>query len=316
MSLDNGQGTRKDKESLNFDVPEEARTERLDKFLANLLIERYSRTRVQSFIRAGRVTVDGKPVPAHYKLNGGERVVVEPLETEENETRGENIPLDIVYEDDDLIIVNKPAGMVVHPACGNTEHTLVNALVYHTRNRLSSLGGGVRAGIVHRLDKDTSGILVVAKTDDAHRRLAKQFKTHKISRVYEVYVKGVAEHDEFRCTEPVGRAFVNRKKVVVKPSGGKDAATNFKVIRRFKKTTVLEAYPETGRTHQIRVHLAFLGYPVLGDIPYGIPSPYIARQALHAKKIGFCHPRTNEWVEFEVEIPEDMRELRRQLATD
>lgn len=301
---------------LSFDVSEGVRNERLDKFLANLLAERYSRTKIQGLIRAGRVTVNGSPVTVHYKLNGGERIVLEPLETEVSEMRGENIPLDIVYEDDDLIIVNKPAGMVVHPACGNMEHTLVNALVYHTRDRLSSLGGSSRAGIVHRLDKDTSGILVVAKTDDAHRRLAKQFKTHKILRVYEVYVKGVAEHDEFRCTEPVGRAFVNRKKVVVKPSGGKDAATNFKVVKRFKKATALEAYPETGRTHQIRVHLAFLGYPVLGDVLYGITSPYITRQALHAKSIGFRHPRTNEWVEFEAEIPEDMRELKKRLENE
>jgi len=306
--------SKDDSAELKFVVPQTAQNERLDKFLAGLLVDAYSRTKLQALIQSSCVTVDGKTVSAHHKVAQGEVIVVKPPREREIEARPENIPLNIISEDDSIIIVNKPAGMVVHPACGNPNHTLVNALLYHARKKLSSVGGFDRPGIVHRLDKDTSGLLVVAKNDQAHRYLAEQFKSHDIKRIYIAYVKGRVEHDEFRSTEPVGRAFVNRKKVVVKPSGGKDAMTNFKVAKRFSKATKVEAYPETGRTHQIRVHLAFSGYPILGDKLYGFASPYIKRHALHAAVIGFRHPQTKQWVEFKADVPKDLKTLEEYLG--
>jgi 23S rRNA pseudouridine1911/1915/1917 synthase len=283
--------------------------ERLDAFLARKLYRDYSRTRLKELIQEGHVLVNEKNVKAHYEVRAGDRVQFELFERESMDAREENIPLSILYEDDDLLIVNKPAGMVVHPAYGNLEHTLVNALLYHTRRNLSSLGGSGRAGIVHRLDKETSGVLVVAKNDSAHRHLAKQFKDHSIRRVYEAFVKGVVQHNEIKCEEPVGRAFVNRKKVVVKPSGGKLSLTFFTVRERFSQATWIQAVPHTGRTHQIRVHLSYLGHPVLGDPLYGGYSPLIARHALHARSLEFTHPKTRERVSFSSELPDDMRQL-------
>ena len=208
--------------------------------------------------------------------------------------------------------VNKPAGMVVHPAHGNPNHTLVNALLFHVQN-LSHEGDNVRPGIVHRLDKDTSGVMVVAKTDHSHAVLAKQFREHTIERVYHAIVRGVVQHDEGICEEPVGRAFLNRKKVIVKPSGGKEASTHFRVIKRFANASLVEIRPQTGRTHQIRVHFAYMEHPVLGDTFYGIPFPPIRRQALHASSLCFEHPRTQKWLSFTTGLPEDMRELLRFL---
>jgi len=283
-------------------------TVRLDLFLAERFPEA-SRTRIQEVILAGSVLVNGKIVKAHYKIRPGDWITAEIEEKEMLENRPEDIPLKILYEDQDLLAVDKPAGMVVHPACGNLEHTLVNALLYHTRNELSSLGGGVRPGIVHRLDKDTSGVMVVAKNDFAHRHLAKQFKKHSVVKTYEAIVKGVVQHDEMKCEEPVGRSFLNRKKVVVKPSGGKEACTYFRVIERFSNATHVEAKPVTGRTHQVRVHLAHLGYPILGDSFYGGESRLILRHALHAKMLEVDHPKQRQRMRWVSELAPDMTQL-------
>lgn len=296
-------------------VKPEARGERLDAYLAKVLVQKYSRTRIKKMIEKGQIRVDGRTVSAHHLVKGGEKVVVEDVSPHEFETRAEDIPLGILYEDGDIIVVNKPAGLVVHPAHGNLNHTLVNALLHHT-NKLSDKGGAVRPGIVHRLDKDSSGVMVIAKNDRAHASLGNQFKKHTIERTYYAVVRGVVQHDEGVCEEPVGRAFLNRKKVIVKPSGGKSAETYFKVLKRYKKATFLKVHPRTGRTHQIRVHLAHLGHPVLGDSLYGVPSPWIQRQALHAVALSLTHPTTNKRLSFESELPEDIQFLLSQLESE
>ena len=289
---------------------------RLDQFLARKLAEHFSRSHIKKLIEAGDVRLTGQRLPsAHYRVKSGENIELKWQQPEREETRAEAIPIDIVYEDEDLLVVNKPAGMVVHPAHGNPVHTLVNALLYHVRH-LSGAGGPIRPGIVHRLDKDTSGILVVAKNDRAHFSLAKQFRTHRIERIYQAFVKGVVQHDEGEINEPVGRAFLNRKKVVVKPSGGKQALTYYRVKRRFHRVTWLEIKPQTGRTHQIRVHLAHIGHPILGDSFYGTKAVGIDRQALHAGGLGFTHPRTREKLHFEVPLPEDIKALTRLLESN
>jgi len=288
---------------------------RVDQFLARHLAQSFSRSQIKRLIEAGEVCVGGAPVPsAHYRIKPGETIEVKWQPKESDETRAEAIPIDIVYEDSDVLVVNKPAGMVVHPAHGNPSHTLVNALLYHVRT-LSQAGGPVRPGLVHRLDKNTSGLLVVAKTDAAHFSLARQFKDHSIDRTYDAIVRGVVQHDEGEIDEPVGRAFLNRKKVVVRPSGGKSALTYFRVKRRFPQATWLEIKPRTGRTHQIRVHLTHIGHPVLGDSFYGVKAIGIDRQALHASALGFLHPRTKEKLHFEAPLPEDMRGLVRLLES-
>ena len=289
---------------------------RLDQFLAQKLAEHFSRSQIKKLIESGEVRVGRARVSsAHYRVKLDERIQVEWEERGGEETRAEAIPLDIVYEDPDLLVVNKPAGMVVHPAHGNLAHTLVNALLYHVRN-LSQVGGPVRPGVVHRLDKDTSGLLVIAKNDAAHSFLALQFKDHKIDRTYEAIVRGVVQHDEGEIDEPVGRAFLNRKKVVVRPSGGKPALTYYRVKKRFKQATWLEVKPRTGRTHQIRVHLAHRGHPVLGDSFYGVKAIGIDRQALHASKLGFLHPRTHQKLHFECKLPPDLEGLVQRLSRE
>jgi len=239
---------------------------------------------------------------------------VDPFQIKEANLLPEEIPLEILYDDKDFLVVNKPAGMVVHPGSGNSEHTLVNALVYHFEE-LRQKQENIRPGIVHRLDKDTSGVILVAKTDFAHNKFSKQFKKHEIEKVYHTCVKGIVEHEEGICEEPVGRAFLNRKKMVIRPSGGKEAYTFFKVLKRFRKTTYLAVFPKTGRTHQIRVHLNYIGHPLLGDALYGVKSPFIKRQALHAYSLKFKHPRTGQEIEVEAPIPNDMKELLSSLES-
>ncbi len=300
---------------MEFIVSEGDKGLRLDQFLSRELAQQFSRSQVKKLIEAGEVQVGKESVTAaHYKVKPGEKVRVEWEDRKADETRAEAIPIDIVYEDQDVLVVNKAPGMVVHPAHGNPFHTLVNALLYHVRN-LSGAGGPIRPGIVHRLDKDTSGLLVVAKNDAAHFSLARQFKDHTIDRTYEAIVRGVVQHEEGEIDEPVGRAFLNRKKVVVRPSGGKPALTYYQVKKRFANATWLAVKPRTGRTHQIRVHLAHVGHPVLGDAFYGVKMLGIDRQALHASKLGFVHPRTKEKLTFESPLPEDMKALIRRLES-
>lgn len=282
---------------------------RIDQFLTAHLAQNFSRSQIKKIIEAGEVRVMDVPVKsAHYRIKQGDKVQIEWKEKQGEETRAEAIPVDIIYEDQDLLVVNKAAGMVVHPAHGNPSHTLVNALLYHVKN-LSQAGGNIRPGIVHRLDKDTSGLLVVAKNDAAHFALARQFKDHSIDRTYDAVVRGVVQHDEGEIDEPVGRAFLNRKKVIIRPSGGKSALTYYRVKRRFPQATWLEIKPRTGRTHQIRVHLAHIGHPVLGDAFYGVKALGIDRQALHASELDFSHPRTGERMHFKVPLASDMERL-------
>lgn len=288
---------------------------RIDVVLAEHLAEHGSRSQLQKWIREGKVHVGSGEVLPSYRLKSGEKILLEVSPPSAGQTRAEDIPLNIIYDDEDIVVIDKPAGMVVHPAHGNLEHTLVNALLFHFKN-LSSRGSPARPGIVHRLDKDTSGILVVAKNDRAHAFLANQFEQHTIQRTYWAAVQGVVQHDEGVCEEPVGRAFLNRKKVMVKPAGGKKALTFFRVKKRFRKATLLEVFPKTGRTHQIRVHLSHLGHPVLGDSLYGVTSPWINRQALHAFALGFAHPKTKKWCYWESPLPRDMCQLISRLESE
>jgi 23S rRNA pseudouridine1911/1915/1917 synthase len=279
--------------------------ERLDRYLARQMRKSYSRSQLKKMIEDGLVTVQGRKVAPHYAVKPGDKIQVEPPEIKESDTPAQDIPLDIIYEDDEVLLLNKPPGMVVHPAPGNPDQTLVNALLYHIK-KLSKVGGPIRPGIVHRLDKDTSGIMMVAKNDRAHAFLADQFKDQAVDRNYRVIVSGIVQHDEGTCEEPVGRAFLNRKKVVIKPSDGKEALTYFKVLERFRDATLLELHLHTGRTHQIRVHMRHMGHPVLGDAFYGIKSPWINRQCVHALSLGFIHPKTKKKVSFECPLPADI----------
>lgn len=288
---------------------------RLDRYLAEALAERFSRSQIKKWIERGGVKINAREVAAHYKVKPGDQIHVELIEAEGPHTRAENIPLEILYEDEELLLVHKPAGMVVHPAQGNPAHTLVNALLYHVQ-KLSGISGAARPGIVHRLDKDTSGIMIIAKNDRAHAFLAKQFKNQTMERNYRVVVKGVVQHQEGRVEEPVGRAFLNRKKIMVKPSGGKEALTFFRVIERFSKASLLELRLHTGRTHQIRVHMRHMDHPVLGDAIYGVTSPWISRQAVHAFGLSFTHPVTQKKMHFECPMPADMLSLLKHLADE
>ncbi|PIQ86488.1 MAG: RNA pseudouridine synthase [Candidatus Omnitrophica bacterium CG11_big_fil_rev_8_21_14_0_20_45_26] len=296
-------------------VPPEAAGKRLDQFLADQFGNQYSRTKLKEMILAGRVSVDGVNVKPHFQISPGQSIVADLLVPVVEQAIPEDIDLNIVYEDDDLVVVDKPVGMVVHPAAGHDSGTLVNALLHHIK-KLSKVGGELRAGIIHRLDKDTTGLMLVAKNDRAHEILARQFERHTVEKTYWTVVRGVVAHDEMRSEEPLGRSPTNRKKVIVRMDEiGKASLTNFKVLERFPIATLVEAKPKTGRTHQIRVHLRHLGYPILGDKEYGIQTHFIARQALHAKEIAFLHPSTQKRMKIESELPEDMKNLLRALQT-
>lgn len=296
-----------------FDSSQEG--QRADMALAALLSDRFSRSQIKKMIEDGSVTVDGRKISAHYHIKQGETARVEWGEENFDGVLAENIPLTIIHEDESILLVDKPAGMVVHPAAGHDKHTLVNALLYHVKG-LSSLGGDARPGIVHRLDKETSGIMVIAKNDKAHAFMSKLFKKRTITRIYRVAVKGVVQHDEGFVEEPVGRAFLSRKKMIIRPAGGRDALTYFKVLQRFNKATLLEVRPHTGRTHQIRVHMRHMGHPVLGDDLYGMSTPGISRQAVHALAVEFEHPVTHEIVYFETTLPKDFEALLAYLETE
>lgn len=296
-------------EELNFRVDERRAGKRIDRFLADILQRRLSRTFIKKLIEGERVLVNGSPTSAHRAVSAGDRVRLEIPEPEPLNLKPENIPLDIVYEDRDLLVINKPAGISVHPAGKRLTGTLVNALLYHC-NGLSGIGGVLRPGIVHRLDKETSGLLVVAKTDNAHKGLSDQFRNRTIKRKYIALVKGIVQLDNDRIDLPIAR----RKKDVTKmgisftDERRKSAVTNYRVLKRFKDFTMLEVALETGRTHQIRVHLSDMGHPVMGDRMYGSGSG-LNRQALHAKTLGFFHPAKNKFMEFDSEIPVDMQGL-------
>lgn len=278
---------------------------RLDKLLCENL-DSFTRSAVQRLIEGGNVTVNDVIVAKNYKCKVGDNVEIFVPDAKPLEATAQNIALDIVYEDNDLLVVNKPKGMVVHPANGNPDGTLVNALLYHCGESLSGINGVIRPGIVHRIDKDTSGLLIVAKSDKAHIGLAEQIKEHSFSRAYETVVYGNIKEDKFTVCQPIGRDSRDRKKMAVTPKNSKKAVTHFEVIKRYGEFTHLRCTLETGRTHQIRVHCAYIGHPVAGDSVYG-PKKVIERlhgQCLHAKHIGFVHPITNEYMEFESELPE------------
>lgn len=282
----------------------EATGERLDTYIVKTLSGKVSRARIQRLIKQGNVLLNGKPAKPHSVLRPGDEVNVLFENFTDNKIVPWDISLDIVFEDESLLVVNKPAGMVVHPAGRERNNTLVNALLFHTR-LLSGIGGAEKPGIVHRLDKDTSGLIVAAKTDYAHTELSRQFKARSVFREYIAFVKGIVHQDEGVIEAPLARSRINRKKICVNFSSDREALTNYEVIERFKDLTVLRILPKTGRTHQIRVHLAYIGHPILGDIRYG-GSSLIKRQALHAKTIGFKHPSSGRYMEWTSQLPQDM----------
>ena len=292
-----------------FKIAEDLEGERIDKVLGSL-IDSLSRSFIQKFIKDGMVTVNGSVVKASYKVNTDDDVIFELPEAVEPDIPAENIPLDILYEDQDVIVVNKPKGMVVHPAAGHYSGTLVNALMYHCGGELSGINGVMRPGIVHRIDMDTTGSLIVCKNDIAHNSIAAQLKVHSINRIYHAICYGDIKEDEGTVHKPIGRHPVDRKKMAVN-SQGKDAVTHYKVLKRFGKYTYIACKLETGRTHQIRVHMASIGHPLVGDEVYsGRSCPFkLQGQCLHAMTLGFEHPRSGEYVEVNAPLPEYFEHL-------
>lgn len=287
-------------------VDEGAAGERLDRFLAGRELE-VSRSHIQRLIESGCVLVNGRTAKANAKLREGDAVETEIPEAQELEILPEAIPLDILYEDSDVIVINKARGMVVHPAAGAADGTLVNALLHHCED-LSGINGVIRPGIVHRLDKDTSGVMVAAKNDRAHVDLAEQIREKTAQRIYRAIVCGTIAEDRGEIRAPIGRHPTERKKMAVVP-GGKEARTLFRVVERFPAHTLVECRLKTGRTHQIRVHMAYIGHPLLGDPKYGRKTLEIAGQALHSCELSFTHPRTKERMTFAAEMPEDMKAI-------
>lgn len=276
---------------------------RIDKFISDNA-EMLTRSAVQGLIGKNAVTADGKAVSKNYKIRGTETIEVEIPDAEPMDAVPENIPLDIVYEDEDLLVVNKPKGMVVHPAHGNYHGTLVNALLYHCGDSLSGINGVIRPGIVHRIDKNTSGLLIVAKNDKAHLHLAEQIKAHSFTREYEAIVSGSLKQESGTVDAPIGRHKTDRKKMCVTAENSRNAVTHYSLIRQFGGYAHIKCRLETGRTHQIRVHMAYIGNAVLGDDVYGKAYKGIEGQCLHARKIGFIHPTTEEYMEFSSDLPD------------
>ena len=303
-------------EHVTFTVPEEFAGERLDKWLAAPERDlQMTRSAVQLRMEQQAVLVNGTPVPKNYRQRGGDVIEITLPEPEPLTLEPENIPLDIVYEDADLLVVNKPTGMVVHPAPGHATGTLVHALLYHCGDQLSGINGVIRPGIVHRIDRNTSGLLMVAKTDAAHHSLSAQIQAHSFTREYQAVAVGRFREPSGTIDAPIGRHPVDRKKMCVTQKNSKRAVTHYETILAYQKATHLRLRLETGRTHQIRVHLAYLGHPVLGDDVYGKPYPGLEGQCLHAAKIGFVHPTTGQYLEFESPLPDYFRRVLRQLRT-
>ena len=288
--------------------------ERIDRFLSKDL-ETLSRSYLQKLLKDGDISVNGKPVKANYKVSEGDEIQVRIPEPESPDILPENIPLDILYEDDDILVVNKPKGMVVHPAPGHYSHTLVNAVMYHCGERLSGINGVLRPGIVHRIDMDTTGSLLICKNDHAHQILAEELKEHSITRRYHAIVHGNIKEDTGTVNAPIGRHPVDRKKMSTKSPNGRHAVTHYKVLERFGDYTYIECELETGRTHQIRVHMASIGHPILGDAVYGpAKCPYkLQGQTLHAKILGIMHPTTGEYMEFDAPLPDYFSDLLQRL---
>lgn len=293
------------RDTMKFTVNEESAGERIDKFLSDAM-ENFTRSALSKLITEGSVTVNSSVVSKNYKCRLNDNILVLVPDAIPLETKAENIPLDIIYEDDDLLVVNKPKGMVVHPAAGNYSGTLVNALLYHCKDSLSGINGVIRPGIVHRIDKDTSGLLIVAKNDMAHLSLAEQIKEHSFHRAYQAVCYGNIKEDSGTVNQPIGRHPKERKKMAVTNKNSRNAVTHFEVLERFGDFTHIRCILETGRTHQIRVHMSYIGHPLAGDSVYG-PKKVITSlngQCLHAGEIGFVHPRTGEYMQFKSDLPE------------
>lgn len=297
-----------------FFVNEEEAGERIDKYLADLLPD-MTRSYLQKVMKQEQVLVSGQAVKANYRIKAEDMIEVTIPDAVEPDIQPENIPLDILYEDDYILIVNKPKGMVVHPAAGHTSGTLVNAVMFHCKENLSGINGVLRPGIVHRIDMDTTGSLIICKNDMAHNHIAEQLKVHSITRKYRAIVHGVIKEDDGRIEAPIGRHPVDRKKMAINEKNGKPAVTNYKVLERFRDYTYVECQLETGRTHQIRVHMSSLHHPLLGDAVYGpAKCPYkLQGQTLHAATIGLEHPATHEYLEVTAPLPAYFEELLEKL---
>ena len=292
---------------------EESKNQRLDAFLASSL-DGLTRSQATRLIESGEVAVDGRAVSKSYKLAGGEDIAVTLPEPEPVEAVPQDIPLDVVYEDADVIVVNKPSGMVVHPAPGHPDGTLVNALLYHCAGTLSGIGGALRPGIVHRIDRDTSGLIIAAKNDAAHQYLSAQLADHTLARTYECIVVGKLREDRGTVNAPIARHPTDRKRMAV-VAGGREAITHWEVIARYPGYTHVRCRLETGRTHQIRVHMAYIGHPILGDTVYGAKKeiPGLTGQCLHAVGLRFLHPRTHEVVELSCPLPEEFTRMLQKI---
>ena len=292
---------------------EESKNQRLDAFLASSL-DGLTRSQATRLIESGEVAVNGRAVSKSYKLAGGEDIAVTLPKPEPVEAVPQDIPLDVVYEDADVIVVNKPSGMVVHPAPGHPDGTLVNALLYHCAGTLSGIGGALRPGIVHRIDRDTSGLIIAAKNDAAHQYLSAQLADHTLARTYECIVVGALREDRGTVDAPIARHPTDRKRMAV-VAGGREAVTHWEVIARYPGYTHVRCRLETGRTHQIRVHMAYIGHPILGDTVYGAKKevPGLTGQCLHAVGLRFLHPRTHEVVELSCPLPEEFTRMLQKI---
>ena len=291
---------------------------RIDRFLGSRL-EQVSRSYLQKLVKEGAVLVNGKPVKSSYKVENGDWIRLEIPDAVEPEIEAEEMDLDILYEDSDIILINKPKGMVVHPAAGHYSGTLVNGLMAHCKDELSGINGVMRPGIVHRIDMDTTGVLIVCKNDKAHNAIAEQLKVHSITRKYYAIVHGVLKEDTGTVNAPIGRHPVDRKKMSINEKNGKEAVTHYRVLRRFRRFTFVECQLETGRTHQIRVHMASIGHPLLGDQVYGpakVPFSGLQGQTLHAGVLGIIHPSTGEYMEFTAPLPDYIEAVLKKLETD
>ena len=299
-----------------MEITPEMEGERIDKCISNYL-ESLSRSYIQKIIKDGKAYVNDAVVKANYKVKVDDKVQFEIPDCEEPDIPPQDIPLDILYEDKDILIVNNPKDMVVHPAPGHYEGTLVNAIMFHCKDELSGINGVLRPGIVHRIDKDTTGSIIICKNDEAHRKIAQQLKEHSITRKYRAIVYGRIMEEEGTVNAPIGRHPTDRKKMAINEKNGKPAVTHYKVLERFDKYTYIECQLETGRTHQIRVHMTSIGHPLLGDEVYGnAKCPFkLEGQTLHAMTIGFIHPTTGEYVEYEAPLPEYFEHLLQILRT-